>query len=308
MATSTIPQTAPLRKGFSREDQYIDGATWKDYDLNCCDISYTMRVALERAILSGTNEHAFEILSVVGAIDNIPGAGKNFVPLNGLDSFYGVTEEYLKGVLARRGFIQKNYPDDILRVSSWNILRDPDVPLDRDFAKRVPGRDDLIRYRLSNHFGTYCVSFPTSCTFLIYSPRIALVTALFLLRADKSGEDTMAKRVALAIKRSDYRVIAANKPADDAEDAPIPADAVPIEDDGGVKLSRELIDEIVRIVTEVVLEQQAKVVEKQVKPDNWDDILVKWKYGKLSTYKAARAVGMSADAFYDYARGKKTFD
>lgn len=72
-------------------------------------------------------------------------------------------------------------------------------------------------------------------------------------------------------------------------------------------MSRELINDIVRIVTEVVLEQQAKAMKSRGKPDGWDDILIKWRYGKLSEDKAAKMVGMSATDFRDYATGKRTF-
>lgn len=178
----------------------------------------------------------------------------------------------------------------------------------KDDYWKVSGRDDLVRYRLSDAYGPSCVSLPRRYTFLIYSPRIVLATALFLLFTDKSGENNTAKRIALAIKRSDYRVITESKPEDSVENITVPVDAIPVEKDGEIKLSRELVNDIVRIVTEVVLEHQTQNAQKQKKPDGWDDILAKWRYGKLTTHKAAKMANMSVTEFRDYATGKKTFD
>ncbi len=313
MAKANIAQAFDSVKTVSERNhcknrQYLEGFSKADYDPNHYDMSGQLRSALKKAILSGTNEQAYTILCAVDVIDHIPGAGGNYIPLNGFASFYGVTEEYLKSVLTRRGFIQKNYPDDIFRVSSEDIAQESDIPLVKDDYWKVSGRDDLVRYRLSDAYGPSCVSLPRRYTFLIYSPRIVLATALFLLFTDKSGENNTAKRIALAIKRSDYRVITESKPEDSVENITVPVDAIPVEKDGEIKLSRELVNDIVRIVTEVVLEHQTQNAQKQKKPDGWDDILAKWRYGKLTTHKAAKMANMSVTEFRDYATGKKTFD
>lgn len=315
MANSNIAQTFDSVKSFPKKSrtkkQYLEGFSKEDYDLNSYGMSGQLRGKLEMAILSGTNAQAFSILSAVDVIDHIPGAGENFVPLNGFASFYGVTEEYLKGVLTRRGFIKKNHPDDIIRISSEDISGHPDIPLVKDDFWKVPGRDDLVRYRLSDAYGPPCVSLPRRYTFQIYSPRIVLATALSLLFTDKSGENNTVKRVALATKRSDYRVAVEEKESESApENVSIPDDAIPLGKDGEIKLSRELLDYIMRTFAEIILElqKQAQAVEKRQKPAGWDDIQAKWKHGKLTTHKAAKAAGMTASEFCDYMNGKKTFD
>jgi len=109
--------------------------------------------------------------------------------------------------------------------------------------------------------------------------------------------------VALAIKRSTYRVIA-EKP-EEPDTGVVPNDGLPMSPNGDVMLSRELLDYIVRVAVKEALDSRGNKVRK---PDGWDDIVAKWKYGKLTTHKAAKMAGMSVSSFHDYATGKKTFD
>lgn len=313
MANNNIAQAFDCVKAFpqkkpKKNTQYLEGFSKEDYDQTCYAMSGQLRSKLEDAILSGTNAQAFSILSAVDVIDHIPAAGENFVPLNGFANFYGVTEEYLKGVLIRHGLIKKNHPNDIIRVSSEDISNHPDIPLVKDDFWKVPGRDDLVRYRLSDAYGPPCVSLPRRYTFLIYSPKIVLVTALSMLYTDKSGENNTAKKVALAVKRSEYRVITEDEAEGATRDTGIPADAIPVGKNGEISLDIELLNHIIRTTTETILEYQAAAVKKRRKPDGWDDIQTKWKHGKLTTHKAARAVGMTVAEFCDYANGNKTFD
>lgn len=316
MADTTIPQTVQLRKSFSNKKQYLEGFSKADYDMSRYDMSGQLRCKLEKAILSGTNEQAFTILSAVDAIDHIPGAGEKFVPLNGFASYYGVSEEYLKGVLNRRRFLQKKYPNDVKRIYASDISGNEGIPLSRDNYMKVPGRDDLIRYRLSDAYGVPCVSLPKRNSFLIYSPKIVLATALHLLFTDKSGANNTAKKVALAVKRSDYRVVVPEP--EESEDKTAPENVLAMSENGGIALSKELLDYIVRIAVRYTLDELADTVVPtelhkpkalvMKKPDGWDGILAKWKYGKLTTHKAAEISGMSVNEFRDYATGKKTFD
>lgn len=314
MANNNIAQTFDSVKAFSEKEprkrtQYLEGFSKEDYDQTCYAMSGQLRSKLESTILAGTNAQAFSILSAVEVIDHIPAAGENFVPLNGFASFYGVAEEYLKGVLTRHGFIKKNYPDDIVRVSAEDISGRPDIPLVKDNFWKVPGRDDLVRYRLSDAYGPPCVSLPRRYTFLIYSPRIVLAAALALLYTDKSGENNTAKRVALAIKRSNYRVIVADEQKNSSGNTIIPSGAIPVGKNGEINLDIELLNHIIRTTTKAILEYQATAAKKRrKKPDGWDDIQAKWKHGKLTTHKAAKAAGMTVAEFCDYINGKKTFD
>lgn len=323
MATNTIAQTFENVKTFPEKKartQYLEGFSKDDYDPNNYDMSGQLRATLEDSILLGTNAQAFNLLAAVDAIDHIPGAGENFVPLNGFANFYGVSEEYLKSVLYRRKFIQKHYPLDIKRVYASGLTKDNGIPISPDVYLKVPGRDDLLRYRLSDAYGAPCVSLPRNKSFLIYSPRIVLATALFLLFTDKSGKNNTAKKVALAIKRSDYRVIPPEQ--EHTEEPIIPRGTLPLLDNGKIELTMDLLDYIIRKTSSVAIgsllqsiniPEEKQVAEQPVKnkvekPEGWDDILAKWKYGKLTTHKAAKMAGMSVNTFRDYATGKKTFD
>lgn len=323
MATKNIAQTFDNVKAFPKEKtrkQYLEGFSKSDYDPKHYDMSGQLRAALEDAILSGTNAQAFAILGAVDVIDHIPGSGENFVPLNGFANFYGVSEEYLKSVLYRRKFIQKHYPLDIRRVYASDLTKDEGIPILPDDYLKVPGRDDLLRYRLSDAYGAPCVSLPRNKSFLIYSPRIVLATALFLLFTDKSGKNNTAKKVALAVKRSDYRV--APQEQESTVSQLIPRDTLPLLENGKIELTMDLLDYIIRKTSSVAIgsllqsinvpegkQAAAQPVKNKVeKPEGWDDILAKWKYGKLTTHKAAKMAGMSVNTFRDYATGKKTFD
>jgi len=202
------------------------------------------RSAMVKAILYGTNEQAFTILNTVAAIDHIPGGGQNFVPLNGFANFYNVSEKYLRGVLTRRGFIQKNYPKDVKRVCTIDLFRQGAVPLSPDKYYVVPGRDDLLCYRLADCYGTPCVSLPKRNSYLIYSPRMVLATALSLLFTDKSGGDNNAKRVAAAIKRSSYRLMEPERPLDPEPVRNTGTDGVRMTD-SEVIISREMFDHMI---------------------------------------------------------------
>lgn len=325
MATSTIAQTFDSVKTLSekteqKKQQYLEGFSQADYDPTRYDMSGQLRSKLEEIIMAGTNAQAFSILSAVDVIDHIPGAGENFVPLNGFANFYGVSEEYLKGVLNRHKFLQKNYPDDVKRVYAADIVKDDGIPLVRDAYCKVPGRDDLSRYRLLDAYGAPCVSLPKKNSFFIYSPRVVLATALSLLYTDKSDENCTAKKVALAIKRSDYRVIPQEQ--EPSEEPHIPRNTLPLLGNGRIELTMDLLDYIIRKTSSEMIsnllqsfnvsgEKQTSapsVINKVEKPKDWDDILAKWKYGKLTTHKAAKMTGMSVTSFQDYASGKKTFD
>lgn len=323
MAKGSIAQTfgdVNTKNSTSVRGQYLIGFSMADYDQTRYDMSGQLRCEVEKVILSRTNEQAFSILGTVDVIDHIPGAGENFIPLNGFANYYGVSEEYLKGVLNRRRYLQKNYPEDIKRVYATDIIRNPGVPLLKDNYLKVPGRDDLLRCRLSDSYGPPCVSFPKNKSFLIYSPRIVLATALSLLYTDKSGENNTAKKVTLAIKRSDYRVV--EEEPEEPDDGIIPYDGLTVNPNGGVTLSRELLDYIIRKTTSEAIGKLVKSIaemeepsttlppaqSKNEKPEGWDDIVAKWKYGKLTTHKAAKMVGLSVTGFKDYASGKKTFD
>lgn len=252
MAINTITQTAPSCKSVSDKNQYLKGFSRNDYNPEIYNMSAQLRDELEKAIMAGTNKQAFDILCSVETIDHIPGAGNNFVPLNGFAKFYGISEQYLTGVLARRRFILKLCPEDIKRMYRTAIFRNADIPLKPDGYLDTAGREDLIRYRLSDSYGPPCVSLPKRNSFAVYSPRMVLATALSLLQTDKSGENTTAKRVALAIKRSSYRIIKEKPSA--PEGCGGLDDSLPVAANGDVVLSRELLTYIIRSTTKEALE------------------------------------------------------
>lgn len=257
MANNIITQTLPPRNTFPCKKEYLEGFFRTDYDITDYSMSCQLRNKMVDAILAGTNEQAFSILCAVDNIDHIPGAGENFVPLNGFANFYGVSEEFLGGVLTRRKFLHKNYPEDIKRVHASDLLHTKAVPLVADNHWRVSGRNDLVRYRIAGYYGYPCVSFPKNDkSFLIYSPRIVLATALHLIDVDKSGDIDTAKKVALAVKRSDYRIIP-NKPENPEA---TPEDNFPITSKGDVKLSRELLDYIIHTVTKDAINGLAETI------------------------------------------------
>lgn len=186
------------------------GAGKMDYDLSSFNMTGCMRMEMIRQILAGSNEQAVSVMSGVGTLRSIPGIGECSVPMKDFAEFYGVSEKYLQSLLVRSGFIQKNYPDDIIRLSRENIV-DKKPPFERYngqiLGEWADSRQEMIRYHIKGTYKGQFIVLPERGKFNLYSPRMVLATSLLMLYTDKSGKDNNITRAIHAIKRSPYRFV-----------------------------------------------------------------------------------------------------
>lgn len=106
---------------FNKNFEYLNSGWKVDSHVDDYRISKNLGKLLIGRIMSGTNEQAFTVLNSVGAVRFVPGIGAIAIPMNEFADFYDVSEKYLHSVLQRRGFVPKNYPDDISRRNVRDI-------------------------------------------------------------------------------------------------------------------------------------------------------------------------------------------
>lgn len=246
----------------SGRKQYLLGFARMDYDFRNYEMTTQLKNELVDRILNGTNDQAFTILNSANIIEHIPGTEENFIPFNAIQKFYGVSEDYLKGVLTRRGFCKKKHPHDIQRTSTMELLAKSKIPLERCLLPKCNTEpDDLCNYSLKGAYNEFCVSLPKSRSFQIYSSRIVLAMALILSYADKSAGDNNIKKVLSGIKQSLYRVNKDEPHVAVSEVQATPIDVIPVNSNGEFTLSMDFFTHMLKatakeVASAVVLEMQ----------------------------------------------------
>lgn len=326
MATHIVTQRTPDCKPSGKESSWFKSPFQCDHDLTIGKVSHMLRDLLVKEIMSGTNETAFNILNSIDVIGHIPGDGKNFIPVNAFAKFYGISEKFLTDMLCRRRLLQKNYPDDVVSTSLNEVIHNPGIPVQCCDHQCMPGRSDLTQCMFTDGSNLPCVCLPSKKVFRAYSPRLVLTVSLYLLDSDKSGVCNAIQKAAMAIKRSDYRLLRNTRPAV-SEERHISAEAAPAVQPAPENV-KDSLDSVIQLLWSMremlcgtpVAAQQAEntasaksnepanpVSSAVQRPDGWDDLVANWKFGKISTYKAAKQANMSSADFYNFARGKRTF-
>jgi len=245
MAKSNIAQASndvkqeipPISSVLSCGDtDYLIGLSAVDCDLNDYRVSGVLRGDMVRQIMTGPNDLALATLSSVGPIGFVPGIGDNSIPLNEIAAFYSVTEKYLRSMLSRTGFTEKQYPQDVRRLHLYDI-RNAKAPIEPCCVSMQKDANNLITYRVA---GAYCqmkVSLPkTNYAFNLYSPRFVLALGLMMVYTDKSPMEGNIKKTLLALKRGPYRFVRKEGKHMTGSD-----DRVQITANGDIKLSPEIL-------------------------------------------------------------------
>lgn len=238
-----VPQVEASRKVSTAKTECFVGFASIDSDMRDHRMSGLLRSELIKRIMAGSNEQALSILCAVAPIGFVPGIGEVSIPMNEFADFYGVTEEYLRGVLTRGRLLRKNYPDDVARYTCDEVLAAG--------AQITPccnqyDAGEYIKYRLTAYGSRNWVSLPRQYKFSMLSPRLVLATALLMCYTEKNSEESTIKGVSLAIKRSPYRI---NKKEDAVEQPVEPQkefEGIPFSEDGRLMISPELFAQMIR--------------------------------------------------------------
>lgn len=292
-------------------------------------------------ILEGTNEKAADILRSCNCYALIPGT--MFAPLDKFAEFYGVTEQYIKSVLRRRGIIQRNTPGDVIRMSGSAFLAENGLA--DKFCNHYSG---VYQYRNDNHTRAYSFSCVKSGNF--YSARVVLAFATLMFQARNINGDRVGKSVYKILMNSSYADAARFKKAEIRERENLEMEAnmavnnqnennAILNQEGNLVLTpeffaaliktavREAVSECMKefvpksqcIMTEVSEPSEDKKPpvqhirhrsgwpKKLVKPKNWEQIVSDQKAGRITRAAAAKMSNMSVTSYDNYSKGVKQF-
>ena len=155
------------------------------------------------AVLHGTNEKAREILSIFGAERSFL-TGTSFVTAENIAEFYGVEQSYVCSVLNYNKLVATNYPNDIIRTSTQDMLRRNGVY--NCAVTNYKGKDpEWLNNLTAIKYGEYELK-TTAHVYNFYSARMFLAMAAFMYYGQTipSSKYGFARDCYRTIKEADY--------------------------------------------------------------------------------------------------------
>lgn len=260
---------AIVAQASAKRKEFFIGFSRVDADLKDHRVSGQLRVELIKRIMEGSNEQALSILNTVDIVGFVPGIGDVSIPINEFASFYGVTIEYLRSLLARNDLIQKNYPEDVKKCSTFDIIR-AGALISPCCNQTASGSDEYVTYCLNTYGTPRVISLKRQRSYGMYSPRLVLATALLMCYTEKNDEGSNIKNVLLAIKRSLYRYkkVEDESSVDEVQEEHKTEDtAVQISGDGNLTMSTEVFAQMIKIAVKEAVAETLSAINNETVDD-----------------------------------------
>lgn len=276
------------------------------------DDSQLLHKALASAILSGEVEPAAKILRKMKCSALIPGT--NYGTAKSIADYYGVTEQYTRGILLKYN-IKNTTCDCVLREYPSNFLKKYG-----DGSCRYESRSRAFISELGNGKVQTIDS-----RGLYYDARVILAFACLAVQCRRTVTNSVANKVMKNIEKSKIAkaVIeersAANRkgtmqaavPATMA--SPMPSTVtISVRNDGVVMSHGDFMTlvqaiQAASVPSPTVPQENHNTKRKWSRqpitlPDNWDSVMVEYSAGNINAVEAARLTGMCCNSFRKYAK------
>ena len=255
----SVTQTNVLFKGFSESSKKTLDFSKVDADIQDFRMSPTLRSALVEQILSRSNEEAIEVLQAVNNVRRVPGIGDCCITRHEVARFYGVSEEYICGLVNRLGYSSARKKRDVKKVDRFHLLAaNPDI-VECDYQSEL----GYVQYRMKqSHANRVDFVLPDrSSQFLLFSPRIMLAMSLGMAYTEKTRVPGPIKCTLMAIKASNYRISEAKQ-----MEIPgiVPGFSIPVTSDGNLVLSPDLFMSLIRATVKETCAEMQSIVHDDV--------------------------------------------